>query len=492
MRDLGSSSKYQAHLFKARDLARGDVTPDVASKLLLSVYGLKVLADPLTPNDQVREAASAAWEELASTHQTGSPLQALVGATERVFARLLGDVSGSGRSSSSDDSLSRLLADSYPFEKGVERVIPKLVRHVQQLWWFESEAERGSFIRHLVEATLLPTAPGWARNQTELTSSSAVNATLAAIASHWTERPPRDVYDPAIGMGGSLLEVARTFSRGPARTRPEMYGQDLNAAALFAAAWNLAINDVYPIHLGLGHVLLAPKFLKDQGRVRQFDLVVSTPPLGVAVPGRSAQSEIESDPYNRFQYGLPSKSSSDWLFAQHALASTKPGGMAIVVTAPGSLFRGAAEEEIRRKLIMADQVSAAFLLPSGLIPGASIQAAVLVLEPSKPAQRKGLTWLVDLTHVEQQDLDDAAIQALAADSQEGTGRSITVSLDGLRDYGYSLLPTPYLPPRDVRAALANRGQAKNEIESALADLEQELRRFNEAMEAIDTLTGRKD
>jgi len=487
MRNLGSSAKYQTHLFKARDLAHGDVSADVAGRLLLNIYGIKVLADPLTPNGQMREVASAAWEDLASTHQAGSPLLALAGATERVFARLLGDAGGSGQSSTSDVSLSHRLANPYPLDKGVERAIPKLVRHAQQLWWFESKEERESFIRHLVEATLLPTAPGWARNQTEMTSSSAVNALLAAISSHWAERPPQDIYDPAIGTGGSLLEVARAFDGRPTDTPPALYGQDLNAEALFAAAWNLAINDSYPVHLGLGHVLLEPRFLGDQGRVRQFDIVVSTPPLGVTLPGRSAESEIESDPYNRFQYGLPSKSCADWLFVQHALASTKAGGMAIVVTASGSLFRGGAEEEIRRKLIMADQVSAAFLLPSGLIPGASIQAAVLVLEPHKPAERKGMTWLVDLTQVEQPELADAAKQALAAEAGEGT-RSITVSLDGLRSKDYSLLPTPYLPPRNVRATLSSQEQAQREIKSALADLERESRSFNEAMGALDVFS----
>lgn len=487
MRNLDSSAKYQTHLFKARDLARGDVSTDVAGRLLLNIYGIKVLADPLTPNDQVREAASVAWEELASTHQAGSPLLALAGATERVFARVLGDVSASGSHSTSNDSLSHRLANLLPLEQGVERVIPKLVRHAQQLWWFESETERESFIRHLVESTLLPTAPGWARNQTEMTSSSAVNAVLAAIASHWAERRPRDIYDPTIGTGGSLLEVARACEGRPTDTPPALYGQDLNAEALFAAAWNLAINDVYPVHLGLGHVLMEPRFLGEQGRVRQFDIVVSTPPLLVALQGRSAQSQVESDPYNRFQFGLPSKSSSDWLFVQHALASTKAGGMAIVVTAPGSLFRGGAEEEIRRKLIMADQVSAAFLLPSGQIPGTSIQAAVLVLEPHKPAERRGMTWLVDLTHVEQADLADAAKQALTTEAREST-RSITVSLDGLRSKNYSLLPTPYLPPRNVRVTLSSREQAQTDIKSALADLEQESRSFNEAMGVLDVFS----
>lgn len=490
MRNLDSSAKYQAHLFKAFDLARGDVTADAAGKLILNIYGIKVLADPLTPTDQVREVARTAWEDLASTHRAGSPLLTLADVTERVFARLLGDTGGSVQSSTSDDSLSHHLANLLPMEKGIERVIPKLVRHAQQLWWFESDAERESFIRHLVEVTLLPTAPGWARNQTEMTSSSAINAMLATIASHWTEGPPRDIYDPAIGTGGSLLEVARAFGGSPAETAIELYGQDLNTEALFAATWNLAINDAYPIHLELGHVLLEPGFLDELGRVRQFDVVVSTPPLGVTLPGRSVPSQIESDPYNRFQYGLPSKSSADWLFAQHALASAKSGGVAIIVTAPGSLFRGGAEEEIRRKLIMADQVSAAFLLPSGLIPGASIQAAVLVLEPHKPAERKGMTRLVDLTHVEQMELADAAKQALIADAREDADRSTTVSLDGLREKGYSLLPTPYLPPRNVRATLASRAQAETEIESALADLDQESRSFRATMDTLVGLAGR--
>src|SRR5690606_5281114 len=122
------------------------------------------------------------------------------------------------------------------------------------------------------------------------------------------------------------------------------------------------------------------------------------------------------------------------------------------------------------------------LFPPGLIPGTAMQSAVIVLEPQKPAVRKGRTRLVDLTQVEQQGMADAVRKALAEEERDGANRSITVSLEGIRDKDFSLLPTPYLPPRDVRATLLTREQAGKEVESALANLLNEVRGFNEVIQ----------
>lgn len=477
------SQRYVDHLFSARDLLRGEVADADATKLLLSVYGLKVLADPLTPNDRVQEAARAAWEKLVNTHQSASPQDALESAVLDVSPHLLSNEEGTDQPQAGS---TLALAGLIPDLRESERVIPRLVRHAQLLWPFEGTQERRSFVNALEEVALTSTSKH--RGVNEMVSSLALNELLGIVMSKWVAAPQSTVYDPTMGAGGTLIEVAQALSHDAVRL-PDVYGQELNFNTLFIAAWRLAINDFHPLRLRQGDVLLNPGFLDANGRLKQFDVVVSVPPLSMGIPSRSARSQIEIDPHNRFQYGLPRSNSADWLFAQHALASTKTGGVAAVIVSPGALFRSGPEAEIRRKVIMADHVSAVFLLPSSLIPGTSIQSALVVLEPRKPIERQETTRLIDLSNVEQAELAEATRRALTEDDPP-PNISLTVTLEDLRGKDYNLLPTPYLPPRNVRVNLASREQAERDFQSAMADLEQEMRSFNEAMKAFEAPSGR--
>jgi type I restriction enzyme M protein len=70
-------------------------------------------------------------------------------------------------------------------------------------------------------------------------------------------------------------------------------------------------------------------------------------------------------------------------------------GMVGVVMPHGVLFRGAAEGEIRRKMLEQDLIEAVVGLPTNLFYGTGIPAAVLVLNKAKPAARKKKVLFVE-------------------------------------------------------------------------------------------------
>ena len=108
-------------------------------------------------------------------------------------------------------------------------------------------------------------------------------------------------------------------------------------------------------------------------------------------------SKAEKDPYGRFSYGIPpSKDKADFAFISHMLSSLNDEGQAAIICSQGVLFRGGAEQEIRKNMILGDSekglkgdvIEAVIALPEKLFFGTGIPACVLILNKNKPEKRK--------------------------------------------------------------------------------------------------------
>ncbi len=74
--------------------------------------------------------------------------------------------------------------------------------------------------------------------------------------------------------------------------------------------------------------------------------VVANPPFSLDKWG---YEEAQSDPFNRFIYGIPPKSKGDFAFVQHMLASLNQNGTMGVILPHGVVFRGASEGQITKQ-----------------------------------------------------------------------------------------------------------------------------------------------
>lgn len=68
----------------------------------------------------------------------------------------------------------------------------------------------------------------------------------------------------------------------------------------------------------------------------------------------------------------------------HSLSWLAPNGTAAIVCFPGVMYRGGAEQKIRKYLIDNNFVDCVIQLPSNLFFGTSIATCIMVLKKGKP------------------------------------------------------------------------------------------------------------
>lgn len=80
---------------------------------------------------------------------------------------------------------------------------------------------------------------------------------------------------------------------------------------------------------------------------------------------------------------LAPKSKADMAFIMHALSWLAPNGTAAIVCFPGIMYRGGAEQKIRKYLIDNNYVDCVIQLPSNLFFGTSIATCIMVMKKGK-------------------------------------------------------------------------------------------------------------
>ena len=205
------------------------------------------------------------------------------------------------------------------------------------------------------------------------------------------------VYDPACGTGGMLLAAVEHVREGGGDPRTffgKLYGQEKNLTTSSVARMNLFLHGVEDFSVERGDTLRHPAFTDPRsGGLATFDLVLANPPFSLEKWGREVW---ESDPWGRAFAGLPTDKSGDFAWVQHMVRSmAKPHGRMAVVLPQGSLFRGGAEGDIRKKLLQDDLIEAVIGLAPNLFYGTGLAACILVLRQHKAEARRGKVLVID-------------------------------------------------------------------------------------------------
>ena len=186
------------------------------------------------------------------------------------------------------------------------------------------------------------------------------------------------VYDPACGSGSLLLKFAKVL--GKENVRQGFYGQESNITTYNLCRINMFLHDINYEKFDIAHgdTLLEPKHWDDE----PFDCIVSNPPYSIKWDGDTNPLLI-NDP--RFSPAgiLAPKSKADLAFTMHMLSWLATSGTAAIVEFPGVLYRGGAEQKIRKYLIDNNYVESVIQLPPNLFFGTSIATCIIVLKKSK-------------------------------------------------------------------------------------------------------------
>jgi len=186
------------------------------------------------------------------------------------------------------------------------------------------------------------------------------------------------VYDPACGSGSLLLKFAKVL--GKDNVRLGFYGQEINLTTYNLARINMFLHDINYEKFDLAHgdTLTYPLHTDEE----PFEAIVSNPPYSIKWEG-DANPTLINDPRFAPAGVLAPKSKADLAFTMHMLSWLAVNGTAAIVEFPGALYRGGAEQKIRKYLVDNNYVDTVIQLPPDLFFGTTIATCILVLKKSK-------------------------------------------------------------------------------------------------------------
>jgi type I restriction enzyme M protein len=186
------------------------------------------------------------------------------------------------------------------------------------------------------------------------------------------------VYDPACGSGSLLLKFAKVL--GKENVRQGFYGQEINLTTYNLCRINMFLHDINYNNFDIAHgdTLTDPKHWDDE----PFDAIVSNPPYSTNWEG-DANPLLINDPRFSPAGVLAPKSKADLAFTMHMLSWLSTSGTAAIVEFPGVLYRGGAEQKIRKYLIDNNYIDTVIQLPPDLFFGTTIATCIIVLKKSK-------------------------------------------------------------------------------------------------------------
>ena len=186
------------------------------------------------------------------------------------------------------------------------------------------------------------------------------------------------VYDPACGSGSLLLKAVKILGKEGVVTG--FFGQEINITTYNLCRINMFLHDVGfdKFDIECDDTLTNPQHWDDE----PFELIVSNPPYSVKWAGDDNPLLI-NDPRFSPAGVLAPKSKADMAFIMHSLSWLAPNGTAAIVCFPGIMYRGGAEQKIRKYLIDNNFIDCIIQLPSNLFYGASISTCIMVMKRNK-------------------------------------------------------------------------------------------------------------
>ncbi len=310
--------------------------------------------------------------------------------------------------------------------------------------------------------------------------------------------PKMQAYDPTCGSAGLLIKVRAVYEQHNPDKRgeaPKLFGQELNPVTYAMAKMNMFLHDYAEGGIGIGDTFTRPFFAMAGAGLRRFDYVIANPMWN---QDNYSEGFYDNDPWNRFTLGTPPRSSADWGWAQHILASLHDTGRAAIVLDTGAVSRGSGgkssnkEKEIRKAFVEGNFIEGVILLPENLFYNTSAPGIILLLNRHKGPERKGQILLVNASAYFRKekpknvltDEGSAAVVEVYRQWETREKLSRVVTLDEVRAADYNLSPSQFVEVgdraihrplseivADLRLARQERDRADQELDYILSKLD---------------------
>lgn len=205
---------------------------------------------------------------------------------------------------------------------------------------------------------------------------------------------PWTLYDAACGSGSLLIRAA---DEAPVNRQGNaivsIYGQEKDNSTAGLAKMNLVLHQKGTGEIKTHSTLSSPQYIDEYGQLTKFDFIVMNPPFS----DKSWSDGISpaNDVYHRFDgYGIPPEKNGDWAWFLHVLKSLTEEGKAAIIMPHGILFRGNAEEAIRKQVLERKYITGIVSLPANLFYGTGIPACIVVIDKENADDHEGI-FMID-------------------------------------------------------------------------------------------------
>ena len=208
------------------------------------------------------------------------------------------------------------------------------------------------------------------------------------VTKKWT------LYDPAAGSGSLLIRAA---DEAPVdedgNSIVTIFGQEKYPDTAGLAKMNFILHSKGTGEIKSGNTLSSPQYLDEFGELRKFDFIVMNPPF--SDKAWTDGIKPSNDRYKRFEgFGIPPEKNGDYAWFLHVLKSLSQTGKAGIVMPHGVLFRGNAEETIRKEILARRYIKGIISLPGNLFYGTGIPACIVIIDKEDAESRTGI-FMID-------------------------------------------------------------------------------------------------
>lgn len=280
------------------------------------------------------------------------------------------------------------------------------------------------------------------------------------------------IYDPTCGSAGMLISaIAYLKAQGKEWRNVAVFGQEINALTSAIGKMNLFLHGVKDFSIVNGDTLSAPSFIEN-GRLRQFDLVLANPPYSISQWDRDA---FESDKYGRNFLGVPPRGRADYAFLQHIIASLKEEtGRCAILFPHGVLFRNE-ESAMREKLVRSDRVECVIGLAANLFYNSPMEACIMICRMNKRPERRGQVLFINaVNEMERKNaqsyLEDRHIQKISEayhQYSDKAGFARVATIQDIADHNFSL-SIPLYVKQETEAAEVDTRSVQEHFDSWMA------------------------